>query len=100
MFIWIEVKSCYEKSAVEWTDIFAEAQVPCGVVQDFSEWMASSWAREAGLVELVSGFEQPQFGRAINVKSAKPYPALRAGQRVDAVVPHQVQIQKSQSVFD
>jgi len=86
------------KPAAEWVALFAEAQVPCGVVQDFSEWMHSSWAKEAGLVESVSGFEQPQLGRAINVKSAKPYPALQAGGRVDDVVPHQVQIQKSQSV--
>jgi crotonobetainyl-CoA:carnitine CoA-transferase CaiB-like acyl-CoA transferase len=95
--LWI-TEAFAKKSAVEWDVIFSEAQVPCGVVQDFSEWMRSSWVKEAGLVESVSGFELPQLGRAINVKSAKPYPTLRAGQRADAVVPHQVQIQKSQSV--
>jgi|GEM_PF-1624203 len=95
--LWI-TEAFAKKSAVEWDAIFSEAQVPCGVVQDFSEWMRSSWAKDAGLVESVSGFEQPQLGRAINVKSAKPYPTLRAGQRVDAVVPHQVQIQRFQSV--
>jgi len=95
--LWI-TEAFARKSAAEWVAIFAEAQVPCGVVQDFSEWMRSSRAKESGLVESVSGFEQPQLGRAINVKSAKPYPTLGAGQRVDAVVPHQIQIQKSQSV--
>ena len=86
------------KSAVEWVAIFAEAQVPCGVVQDFSEWMASSWAKEAGLVESVVSFEQPQLGRAINVKSAKPYPALQAAARVDTALPYQVEIQRSQNI--
>ena len=95
--LWI-TEAFARKSTVEWVAIFAEAQVPCGVVQDFSEWMASSWAKEAGLVESVSGFEQPQLGRAINVKSAKPYPALQAGTRVDAVAPHKVEIQRSQSI--
>jgi crotonobetainyl-CoA:carnitine CoA-transferase CaiB-like acyl-CoA transferase len=84
--LWI-TEAFAKKSAVEWDAIFSEAQVPCGVVQDFSEWMRTSWAKEAGLVESVSDFEQPQLGRAINVKSAKPYPALRVGQRVDAVIP-------------
>ncbi len=86
------------KSAVEWVAIFAEAQVPCGIVQDFSEWMASSWAKEAGLVESVVSFEQPQLGRAINVKSAKPYPALQAAARVDTALPYQVEIQRSQNI--
>ena len=94
---WI-TEALAKKSAVEWVAIFAEAQVPCGVVQDFAEWMASSWAKEAGLIESVVGFEQPQLGRAINVKSAKPYPALQAGTRVDAVVPHQVEMQHSQNI--
>ena len=95
--LWI-TEAFARKSAVEWVAIFAEAQVPCGVVQDFSEWMASSWAKEAGLVESVVGFEQPQLGRAINVKSAKPYPALQAGAKIDAVVPHQVEIHHSQNI--
>lgn len=36
------------KSAVEWEELFAEAQVPCAIVQNFSEWIESSWARQAG----------------------------------------------------
>ena len=95
--LWI-TEAFAKKPAAEWVVIFSEAQVPCGIVQDFSEWMRSSWAKEAGLVESVSGFEKPQLGRAINVKSAKPYPVLRATEPVDAVLPHQIQIQKSQSV--
>jgi crotonobetainyl-CoA:carnitine CoA-transferase CaiB-like acyl-CoA transferase len=94
--LWI-TEAFAKKTAAQWDVIFSEAQVPCGVVQDFSEWMRSPWVKEAGLVEWVSDFRQPQLGRAINVTSAKPYPALRAGRQVDAVVPHPVQIQESRS---
>lgn len=67
------------KTAAEWETLFAKADVPCGTVRDFSEWMASAWAQAAGLSGLVEGLAKAQLGRAVAVGSAKPYPALAAG---------------------
>jgi len=70
-------KAFATKSAVEWEALFAEAQVPCAIVQDFSEWMRSSWARESGLVEEITGLELAQLGRSVSIQSAQPYPPLQ-----------------------
>jgi crotonobetainyl-CoA:carnitine CoA-transferase CaiB-like acyl-CoA transferase len=71
-------------TAAEWEKLFAEAEVPCAIVQDFAEWMNCSWAKDAGLVETVVGLEHPQLGRAVALRSADPYPPLTAGQRIEA----------------
>jgi crotonobetainyl-CoA:carnitine CoA-transferase CaiB-like acyl-CoA transferase len=73
------------RPAAEWEELFAEAEVPCAIVQDFAEWMRCSWAKDAGLVDSVVGLERPQLGRAISVRSAQPYPPLTAGRRTEAV---------------
>lgn len=83
---WLE-ETFLTKTADEWESLFAAAQVPCGVVQDFSEWMSCSWAREAGLAGPVVGLEKPQLGRSVSVVSAKPYPPLTAGRKEKAVPP-------------
>jgi len=75
---WME-EAFQTKTAAEWEGLFAEAQVPCGTVQDFSEWMNCAWAKEAGLTEAVAGLKHLQLGRAVSVQSAKPYPSLNAG---------------------
>ncbi len=75
-------KAFATKSAVEWEALFAEAQVPCAIVQDFSEWMRSSWARESGLVEEIAGLELAQLGRSVSVQSAQPYPPLQPARRL------------------
>lgn len=77
-------KAFSTKSAVEWEELFAEAQVPCAIVQDFPEWMRSSWARESGLVEEIAGLDRPQLGRSASVQSAQPYPPLQPGRRLAA----------------
>jgi crotonobetainyl-CoA:carnitine CoA-transferase CaiB-like acyl-CoA transferase len=77
-------KAFSTKSAVEWEELFAEAQVPCAIVQDFPEWMGSSWARESGLVEEIAGLDLPQLGRSASVQSAQPYPPLQPGRRLAA----------------
>jgi crotonobetainyl-CoA:carnitine CoA-transferase CaiB-like acyl-CoA transferase len=75
-------KAFATKSAAEWEALFAEAEVPCAIVQDFSEWMRSSWAGESGLVEEISGLVLPQLGRSISVHSAQPYPPLQPAMRL------------------
>jgi crotonobetainyl-CoA:carnitine CoA-transferase CaiB-like acyl-CoA transferase len=72
------------RTAAEWEKLFAEAEVPCAIVQDFAEWMNCSWAKDAGLVETVLGLERAQLGRAVAVRSAEPYPPLTAGRRIEA----------------
>ena len=81
--VWME-EAFAARTAAEWEKLFAEAQVPCAIVQDFAEWMNCSWAKDAGLVETVGGLEHPQLGRAIAVRSAQPYPPLTAGRRIEA----------------
>jgi crotonobetainyl-CoA:carnitine CoA-transferase CaiB-like acyl-CoA transferase len=70
------------KSAVQWEELFAKAQVPCAIVQDFSQWMRSSWARTSGLVEEIAGLELAQLGRSVSVQSAQPYPPLQPARRL------------------
>jgi crotonobetainyl-CoA:carnitine CoA-transferase CaiB-like acyl-CoA transferase len=81
--VWVE-EAFAARTAAEWETLFAEAEVPCAIVQDFAEWINCSWAKDAGLVETVGGLEHPQLGRAIAVRSAQPYPPLTAGRRVEA----------------
>ncbi len=81
---WIE-EAFAARTAAEWEERFAKEQVPCGIVQDFSEWMNCSWARESGLVETVHGLQRAQLGRAVCMQSAKPYPPLSAGWNAAAV---------------
>jgi crotonobetainyl-CoA:carnitine CoA-transferase CaiB-like acyl-CoA transferase len=81
--VWME-EAFAAHTAAEWEKLFAEAEVPCAIVQDFAEWMNCSWAKDAGLVETVGGLEHPQLGRAIAVRSAQPYPPLTAGRRIEA----------------
>jgi crotonobetainyl-CoA:carnitine CoA-transferase CaiB-like acyl-CoA transferase len=75
------------KPAAEWEELFAEAQVPCAIVQGFSEWLNCSWARMSGLVEQIAGIERPQLGRSVSLRSAKPYPPLHSGKRLKAAAP-------------
>jgi len=81
--VWME-EAFAARTAAEWEKLFAEAEVPCAIVQDFAEWMNCSWAKDAGLVETVGGLEHPQLGRAVAVRSAQPYPPLTAGRRIEA----------------
>src|SRR5271165_6720915 len=39
---WME-EAFATRTAAEWEKLFAEAEVPCAIVQDFAEWMNCSW---------------------------------------------------------
>ncbi|VVE58510.1 coA transferase [Pandoraea anapnoica] len=75
------------QTAEHWEAVFAQAEVPLGIVETFDEWMTASWAQEAGLVVAPIGVNSPQLGRAVNIHSARPYPPLRAAKTsLDAVL--------------
>jgi crotonobetainyl-CoA:carnitine CoA-transferase CaiB-like acyl-CoA transferase len=78
------------RTAREWEQAMAEAQpypLPVTKVMTQQEWMQDDHARRSGLVTAVRGTDDFQFGRAMWLDSAQPYPPLTVGRRAASLPP-------------
>lgn len=67
------------RPAAEWERYLSvEHKVPCVVIHDWDEWQKDESARQAGIFARVEGLVQEQIGRVGWVRSAQPYPPLKA----------------------